>query len=744
MKPILLLTMLLALFSQLANGQVKTNFNNAEVMTSKGKFGKNFQAKSPRIIPAKDIKSLLEREAKEENLSEAKPFKIAEAVKVDIDVVKEAAWIEEAGFAHGKYTIVANGAKSISANFDRFKLPKGTELYVYSANGEMITGPVTESENNENNFWGTWVYKGESLTVDFKTPVETKSELQLHISSVAYGYKDIYRSEVNNFGESSPCNINVVCAPIGTGWENERSSVSLILDANSTALCSGALINNTCNLNIPYLLTANHCFNTIPQQNVAQWKFTFQAWSPICDRLQQQNANGVTFNGSTLRANNAGSDFCLVELTQLPPANSGITFSGWSRNTIGIQNTTIIHHPAGDVMKISRDDQAPLFATFLGSQSWQLVLDQGATNGGSSGAPYYDQNHRIIAQHHGINQNNADQCLNTNKFGGRFDVSWTGGGTNTTRLINWLDPNNRGVTTTDTRGIFGISGPNLICSTGTFTLQNKPGNFGLTWSSSNPSILSINNITGAATRMNGASGNVTVTATLTGGSGCGNTTTSRQVYVGLPTVLDNNGNSTTISLQANTSIGRSPLPCVTSLWPEYTYQHYLEITTDDYSKIKGYVNSITWSGLYAGSSTHWNGRGLNFVPNPPSVNFGSGYVMASAVNTCGSNPVASRGYGQCNPLPNSAFVVYPNPSSAEINIEYVAPQQTETTERIASPSTPSADFEVVLFNDQGKAVLKTQSKNGNVRADVSAFQKGLYTLHIISNGQQESRSVMVD
>lgn len=179
----------------------------------------------------------------------------------------------------------------------------------------MITGPVTENENNENNFWESWVYKGGSLTVDFKTPVESKTALKLHISSIAYGYKDVY---VSNFGESATCNVNVLC-PAGNGWENERNSVALILDANSIALCSGALINNTCNLNIPYLLTANHCFTTTPQ-NVAQWKFTFQAWSPICDRLQQQNANGVTFNGSTLRANNANSDFCLVELTQAPPA----------------------------------------------------------------------------------------------------------------------------------------------------------------------------------------------------------------------------------------------------------------------------------------------------------------------------------------------------------------------------------------------------------------------------------------
>ncbi len=441
MRPVLLLTFLLTLFN-FTKAQVKTNFNNPEVITARGKFIKDFRVKAPYVIPAMNVKSLLEKEAAESNGGEAKPFKIAEAVPVDINVVEEAIWIEEGDYAYGKFSILATGAKSISVNFDQFKLPKETELYVYSENGEMITGPLTEKENNSNNFWGSWVYKGGLLTIDFRTPIESKTSLKLHIANVAYGYKDIYKSEVNNFGESSPCNINVICAPIGNGWENERNSVALILDASSTRLCSGALINNTCNLNIPYLLTANHCFEDDPLQNVAQWKFTFQAWSATC--TPSQNATGVTFNGSLLRARNAGSDFCLVELNQLPPTNSGITFSGWSRNTVGITSTTIIHHPVGDVMKISRDNQAPIFDNFGGAQSWRLGLDQGATEGGSSGSPYYDQNHRIIAQHFGINDGFLPVCDRVNKFGGRFDISWTGGGTNATRLSNWLDPNNTG------------------------------------------------------------------------------------------------------------------------------------------------------------------------------------------------------------------------------------------------------------------------------------------------------------
>lgn len=268
-----LLFILLFVFASLANAQVKTNFNNSDVITEQGKFSKNYRGKKPFTIPAQDIQALLDKDELENLSEEPKPFKIAEAIKVDIDVLKEADWIEADGFAFGKFTVVATDAKSVSANFDQFYLPKGAELYVYSENGEMITGPITEAENNENNFWGTWVYKGERLTVDLKTPVESKTSLKLRISSIAYGYKELY---VSDFGSSANCNINVLC-PEGNGWENERNSVALILDANSTSLCSGALVNNTCNLSIPYLLTANHCFDTNPQQNVAQWKFTFQA-----------------------------------------------------------------------------------------------------------------------------------------------------------------------------------------------------------------------------------------------------------------------------------------------------------------------------------------------------------------------------------------------------------------------------------------------------------------------------------
>ena len=435
----------------IANAQVRTNINNDEVITARGKFKKNYSAKAPYLIPPKDIKALIEKEMLEIGTGESKPFRIAEAIPVDINVVQEASWIDEGSYAHGSFTIIAAGAKSISVNFDQFKLPKGTELYVYSENGEMITGPVTENENNENNFWGSWVYKGAKLTIEFKTQTQDRAAIKLHMASVAYGYKDIYQPKVRteDFGTSASCMVNVLCPP-GNGWESERNSVALILGGSGTSWCTGAMVNNTGNLTIPYFLTANHCFDTAE----ANWKFFFHAWSPQC--TPTQNAEGILFNGSRIRARNADTDFMLLELNQLPPANSSIFAAGWSRSTGFALSGVGIHHPRGDVMKISTyttglqraDNFFP--PTVPGNKHWIVTWSQGVTEQGSSGSPLFDQDHRIVGQLAG-GPSRCDPLLSKQDAYGRFDNSWTGGSGSTasTRLSNWLDPGRTFATTTD-------------------------------------------------------------------------------------------------------------------------------------------------------------------------------------------------------------------------------------------------------------------------------------------------------
>ena len=693
MRTILLLTLLISSL-HFTNAQVSTNFNSHDVITTRGKFKKDFTAKAPHLIPAKDINMLLQKEALEYNTGEAKPFKIAEAVTVDIDVVKEAVWTEDGSYALGKFTIIASGAKSISANLDQFSLPKGTELYVYSENGEMITGPVTENENNENNFLGSWVYKGEMLTIEFKTPVKSRKELILHISSVAYGYKDIY---VTSFGFSSPCNVNVLCAA-GNGWENERNSVALILDGSSSALCSGALVNNTSNLNIPYLLTANHCFDG----NTANWKFTFQAWSASC--APSQNAAGTTFNGSTLRARNAASDFCLVELNSSPPVNSCITAAGWSRANIAPSSGVSITHPRGDVMKIASYNTTITQQTFLGSSDWKVVWSSGTVEPGSSGGPLFNSAKRIIGQVHG--GNTSDICTTNEKaFFGRLDVSWTGGGSNSTRLSNWLDPGNTGSITTDARlPVLFITGPSLICSSG--------GQFQatgvVTWSSSNSSGLTIDPSTGFATRINNFNGTVTVTATS-----C-SVTASKTVWVGYPYDFSVSG-PTLVSPGSynNYSI---------SLWngqPSFAFQ--------------GVGSSgFAWSFGYPPTSLHWDCFSCSGQSDLIVAGSQSTYVTGQVTNSCGTT---IRNYevfvecptGDCE----EPFFVYPNPASDELTVSFNS-----------KDSNTSSD--ITLIDSNGTIVYSTRNEgHEQIKIPLRGFRNGTYVMSVTRNGTTKQREILI-
>ncbi len=342
--------------------------------------------------------------------------------------------------------INAEKAINISLQFSKFFLPTNSILKIY--NQFELTDSITSKENNEHNIWATRVYQGNKLTIEMVIEGESAEAPSLVIDKVNFGYKKFGTEFFGQPGASAPCNINIVC-PEGAGWENERNSVALIV-ANGSEACTGSLIMNTCNTSVPYFLTANHC---LAAGNVPNWVFQFQTWSATCSPNGAYRQD-VQFNGCSLKASSAASDFALLQLNNIPDANSGINYSGWNRNgnlPIGAVN---IHHPAGDLMKFSRDFD-PLGTSSWGGANnhWVTVFEQGTVQPGSSGSALYDMNHRIIGQLHGDQQNQGNYCTQRRGEYGKFDKSWIGGGTNTTRLSNWLDPNNTGATTINTTNV---------------------------------------------------------------------------------------------------------------------------------------------------------------------------------------------------------------------------------------------------------------------------------------------------
>ncbi len=714
MKTILkLLIAPLLLLSLLATAQVETNFNSKILLSNQGRFVKPYKTEINFQVPAKNIINLLQIEKRErEQSNEEKPFQLAIPVPIDLDIANQMNWKIDTGTAYGKFTIKLNAALSSSINFDRFYLPKGTVMYVYNENGNMITGPITEKENNSDKVWGSWVYRGPFLTIEIKTPLITLKQLILHSNNIAYGYKEVYKTKVSDFGTSGPCEINVLC-PLGNGWEGERNSVALILSDNGSSWCSGSMIMNTCSTNRPFFLTANHCFNPpgLPQQNVSAWRFTFQAWSPTCN--PSQNANGVTYNGSTLRANWTNSDFCLVELNNTLPTNSGINYAGWTRSGVPAQNATGIHHPHGDVMKISRANNAVTRTGYFGAGNdhWQAnwsAQNNGAgqivtpvTEPGSSGSPLFDQNHRIVGQLHG----GPSSCGGAQlwDFYGSFDVSWTGGGTNATRLSNWLDPNNSGAITTNTTNIANLTNvsPALtisgsdFCTSTTYTV-NAPAGTTVVWSATS-GIVNINSATGYATKVSDGSALITATIPYCGGAAA---TVSKRITVGVPN---------------NYYIQRM----------SFVSPYRLDI----YPSFSGYQLTATSWNIYVDGSFSTSGSG-----NPPSVisvyaSCGSHTITLTTYNSCGSYSTSSTYSG------SGCYAITPNPANGNVTITDMAASSNSASPASKAFASPGGKITITVFDNTNRALKQfnfTQSSHYNF--SVANLTPGTYIVQIKQNG----------
>ncbi len=406
-------------------------------------------------LPVPDLQSVWAEE--ETNIPpKNKMYRFAVKIPSNYNLANSGQWAQVEGGRIWTATFACEGALTLHFELQDFELPKGANLHFYNSDKTDVQGAYTSKNNNYAKILSSWVVQGDEVTVEYFEPHMVKNQGTFTIAGIYYGYKALGKSNLKALNSSGHCNVDVDCG-VGEDWEaqkdiNKKSVAMLIIGGG---LCSGALINNTANDGTPYLLTANHCLSSNSSAASTTARFGWISPNPDC-ATTAPSTNGPTtmqLNGSSLRATSSSSDFTLIEFNSTVPAAWERVFAGWDRSGQIPSYVVGIHHPSGDIMKICRDNSGVQAASYAGKSVWNITSqgggwEIGVTEGGSSGSPLFDNQGRIIGQLFA----GGAACSGTVDNGqfdvyGKFDVSWAGNGTNSTRLSNWLDPNASNVTT---------------------------------------------------------------------------------------------------------------------------------------------------------------------------------------------------------------------------------------------------------------------------------------------------------
>lgn len=381
------------------------------------------------------------------DVNKSQPWRFGYKYNTDFTLQNSGTWETLSdGSKLWRLAITSEGAVTLNLLLEDVNIPSGASLYLFNEEKSNRVGAYTVRNNREDGLLGTELLHGDKMIVEYHEPANVAGQGSLKIANVIHGYRTLtgIQDDLSRaLNSSGDCNIDVNCS-LGDLWKNQIRSVAMIV-VNGNGICTGALINNTCDDGTPYFLTANHCLGG----STGNWAFRFN-WevaagdaSLSCATTTNTSStyNGSSSydqsaNGATILANSGSSDFALLEIDNMDvndAINWGLFYAGWDNSNIESAVTEVIgiHHPSGDIKKIchAADNGAAnniSFQTVSGAAVWFLDFwQEGVTEPGSSGSPLFDQNGRIIGQLFG----GAAACSGTNNNGqydfyGRFGTSW--------------------------------------------------------------------------------------------------------------------------------------------------------------------------------------------------------------------------------------------------------------------------------------------------------------------------------
>ncbi len=419
------------LMAQTGHGGVPYSFNKYQLQLTQ----------VPMVtLPVKSHAELMEEEQLYEDKSKA--YKFGERIDVYYTPYNSGVWEDLAnGGRLWRLKVKSEGAYSLNFVFDSFYIPARAQLYLYTADKQYVAGAFTVANNNGARNFATSLFPGDEVIMEYYEAPGCSDSACIVLTSVVHAYKNML-----GFGRSGSCNIDIRC-PQGRTLQQQKNSVALILRYNY-AHCTGTLINNVRQDGTPYLLTANHCVDGYESQ-LSKFVFVFNHEADTCG--SSSTLSTYSINGATCVAKHKHSDFCLLLLSAAPTEEMHPYYAGWNANNVLPLAACGIHHPSGDVKKVSVAKSKFRYSkyeeydsSFPNNTHIELVWVYGTTEGGSSGSALFNEERLVVGQLEG-GYAGCDYPEGEDLYG-RLAYSWTNNNAvnNAERLDKWLDPDETG------------------------------------------------------------------------------------------------------------------------------------------------------------------------------------------------------------------------------------------------------------------------------------------------------------
>mgnify|MGYP002344147801 CR=1 FL=1 len=444
---------IITFFGLTVNGQISKEGN----MTSQKYQIENDNFPQINVNPP-DVRALQEED--EWNDKYGLPYRFSVSTPVEINFCKEGNWTSlPGGGKMCRLAIKSPDAEALIVYYKNFRIPAGGELYVSNASRKQKIGAFTSFNNRDGGGFANEMIEGEVAVLEYFQPYGIKEQPEIVISEIGHVYRASgFMKQTRGFGGSDTCEVNINC-PEGDNWQQQKRAVARIIvkQGSQQVWCTGTLMNNAHQDGTPWFITADHCGASSSPADYNQWIFYFRYEGPECqDPLSDTAFKNYTMVGATKKAAAGGagylSDFKLLLLNESVPENYNPFFAGWNISNEPDSLGVTIHHPQGDVKKISTYVTPLVSTNWSGTPNthWRVVwahteTNWGVTEGGSSGSPLFNQFGQWIGQLTGGDAS----CNNLTgpDYYGKSWYSWNQSGTaDSTRLQPWLDPDNSGIT----------------------------------------------------------------------------------------------------------------------------------------------------------------------------------------------------------------------------------------------------------------------------------------------------------